>query len=65
MSEIIRCSRCGSKIKVDDYNIQFCSCGAYYRRSRDFRNAWVFAGWWKGGAVDRDIERNRGKRLYK
>jgi len=67
MTEFIRCSRCGAEIKVDEYSIQFCECGAYYRKSRDFRNTWVFAGWWKGGKgekekarqMDRERERKR------
>jgi len=46
--EVIVCKNCGSEIKVDEYDIQECKCGAYYRRRRGFEKGWSFAGWWKG-----------------
>lgn len=42
------CKSCGKKISVDEkFSIQECGCGAYYRRSRDFSQKWVFAGFGK------------------
>lgn len=42
------CKSCGKKIAVDEkFSIQECGCGAYYRRSRDYSQKWVFAGFSK------------------
>ncbi|MCS7143443.1 MAG: hypothetical protein NZ879_00280 [Archaeoglobaceae archaeon] len=42
------CKSCGKKINVDEkFSILECGCGAYYRKSRDFSEKWVFAGFGK------------------
>ena len=63
MTEVIKC-RCGSEIKVDEnFDVQFCyNCWAYYRRRRDFRKGWVFAGFWKGGMGEKEKMRQMGKK---
>jgi len=65
-----RCNKCGRKVKVDEnYGVQFCECGAYFRKSRDFTNRWVFAGFWKGGKGAkeemRQAEKQTGKKKKK
>lgn len=68
MAEVIKCKRCGSEIKVDDYDVQFCytqDCWAYYRRRRDFRKGWVFAGFWKGGKGEKERMRQASKKERK
>jgi len=58
MSEIIICKRCGQRIEVDDrFDVQYCSCGVYYRRKRGFEKGWTLAGWWKG-----DKKKKKGDR---
>ncbi|RLI73085.1 hypothetical protein DRO97_08140 [Archaeoglobales archaeon] len=56
MREII-CKNCKAKITPDEYDIQFCGCGVYYRRKRGFHNGWTLTGWWKGSVSE--IERTR------
>jgi len=68
MEEFIICKNCGNKIKVEEgVDIQYCSCGVYYRRNRGFVGGkWVKAGFWKGGKSDKELQRQqekvRGKR---
>ena len=59
--ETITCKFCGRGIKVDEYSIQRCDCGAYYRRKRGFEKGWTFAGWWKGGVSEKEKERQINK----
>ena len=64
MTEYIVCRVCGSKIKVEEgFEVQYCPCGVYYRRSRDFTNRWVKAGFWKGGKSEKEAERQRERSL--
>lgn len=44
----IMCKACGKKLPIDErFSIQECGCGAYYRKSRDLSQKWVFAGFGK------------------
>jgi hypothetical protein len=66
LDEVIVCRRCGQEIKVErEYNIQFCECGVYYRKSRDFTNRWVLGGWWKGEKSKKELERQERKKSKK
>lgn len=64
MSNYIICKNCGRRVAIEDgFDIQFCECGVYYRKSRDFTNRWVKAGFWKGGKSEKEAERQRERSL--
>lgn len=62
----IKCKMCGNAIEVDEYDIQFCRCGAYYIKKRNFEKGWKFGGFYKGGKGEKEEKRQyERKLLYK
>ena len=43
-----KCVVCGRIIEPDNYDIQICKCGMYYRKKRGFEIGWTRGGYIKG-----------------
>ena len=56
MIAVIKCKRCGREVPIDDYDIQFCQCGVYYRRKRGFHIGWTIGGNWRKGINEPDFK---------